>query len=141
MTTKPGLGQVVAGVGGGLLLVSLVLPWASADGVERSGWELLTMADVFLMIVGLVAIGTPLTGGFRGLSSRSIAKRGGRSACAGGDLSDRLAADLRLPGGSREVGVFLALVAAIVIAAGVDYRPLRGAPWFPRLRSHQDSAS
>ncbi len=143
MTTKPGLGQLVAGVGGGLLLVSLFLPWASADGVERSGWELLTMADVFLMIVGLVAIGTPLTGGWFGVFRPDLSLNGAADLLA--LVATFLIAWLLIfdfPGGSREVGVFLALVAAIVIAAGVgDYRPLRGAPWFPRLRSHQDSAS
>jgi hypothetical protein len=37
-------------------------------------------------------------------------------------------------GASQEVGVFLALAAAIAIAAGVgDYSPLRGAPLFPRI--------
>lgn len=37
-------------------------------------------------------------------------------------------------GASREVGVFLALVAAIAIAGGVgDYSTLRGAPLFPRI--------
>lgn len=36
-------------------------------------------------------------------------------------------------GASREVGVFLALVAAHAIASGVgDYSMLRGAPLFPR---------
>ncbi len=34
----------------------------------------------------------------------------------------------------REIGVFLALAAAIAIAGGSgDYRVLRGAPVFPRL--------
>ena len=37
-------------------------------------------------------------------------------------------------GVGREPGIFLALLAAIVVAAGVgDYRPLHGARWFPRL--------
>jgi hypothetical protein len=37
-------------------------------------------------------------------------------------------------GADREIGAFLALIAAITIAGGAgDYRPLRGAPWFPRM--------
>jgi hypothetical protein len=37
-------------------------------------------------------------------------------------------------GADREIGAFLALLAAITIAGGAgDYRPLRGAPWFPRV--------
>jgi hypothetical protein len=66
-STKHGLGQLICGTGGALLIVSLFLPWAGAADVDRSGWELWTMADVFLLIVGLVAIGTALTGGRFGL--------------------------------------------------------------------------
>jgi hypothetical protein len=36
-------------------------------------------------------------------------------------------------GASREIGVFLALIAAIALAGGAgDYRVLRGGSWFPR---------
>jgi hypothetical protein len=36
-------------------------------------------------------------------------------------------------GAGRGIGAFLAVIAAITIAGGAgDYRPLRGAPWFPR---------
>jgi hypothetical protein len=60
-STRYGLGQLVCGAGGALLIVSLFLPWAGAADVDLSGWELWTMADVFLLIVGLVAIGTAST--------------------------------------------------------------------------------
>ena len=37
-------------------------------------------------------------------------------------------------GAGREIGAFLALIAAVTIAGGAgDYRPLHGAPWFPRV--------
>jgi len=45
--------RLVIGGGGVLLIGSLFMPWARG----RSGWELLTTADVFFLIVGIVALG------------------------------------------------------------------------------------
>jgi hypothetical protein len=144
IVTKPRPGQLIAGAAGVLLIVSLFLPWASAGGVERSGWELLTIGDVFLLTVGLVAIGTALTGGWFGVFRPDLSLSGAADLLA--LVATILIAWLVIfdfPDGSgRETGVFLALVAAIMVAAGVgDYRPLRGAPWFPRIGSDQQSAS
>jgi len=134
--TKPGPGQLIAGAGGVLLIVSLFLPWASADGVERSGWELFAMADVFLLTVGLVAIATALTGGRFGVFRPDLSLNGAADLL--GLVAIILIAWLVIfdfpDGAGREVGVLLALAAAVTVAAGVgDYRPLRGAPWFPRM--------
>ena len=60
-------GQLIAGAGGVLLIVSLFLPWAEKGGVSRTGWELWTMADVFFLIAGLCAIAAAITGGRFGL--------------------------------------------------------------------------
>ena len=142
--TKPGPGQLIAGAGGVLLIVSLFLPWASADGVERSGWELLTMADVYLLIVGFVAIGTALTGGRFGLFRPDLSLNGAADLL--GLVAIILIAWLVIfdfpDVAGRELGVFLALVAAMTVAAGAgDYRPLHGAPWFPRIGSDQQAGS
>lgn len=138
MITKPGPGQLIAGVGGALLIASLFLPWASADGVERSGWELFAMGDVFILTVGLVAIATALTGGRFGVFRPDLSLNGAA------DLLGLVAIILIAwfvifdfpDGAGREIGAFLALLAAVTVAAGVgDYRPLRGAAWFPDLGS------
>jgi hypothetical protein len=65
--SKPGPGQLIAGAGGALVIISLFLPWADVQGVSRSGWELWTMADVFFLIAGLIALGAAITGGRIGL--------------------------------------------------------------------------
>jgi hypothetical protein len=59
---KPRPERLVTGAGGVLLIASLFLPWAGADGADLTGFELLSMANVFLLIVGLVAIAAALTG-------------------------------------------------------------------------------
>ena len=133
---RPELGQMVAGAGGVLLIVSLFLPWASAEGADRTGLELLTMADAFLLIVALVAIGAALTWGRFGLFRPDMSVNGAADLL--GVVATILLAWFILfdfpPGASREIGVFLALVATITIAGGTgDYSVLRGAPLFPRI--------
>ena len=129
-------GQLIAGAGGALLIVSLFLPWAETGGVSRSGWELWTMADMFFLIAGLCAIAAAITGGRFGLFRPDLTLIGAT------DLLGLMATVLLawflifdFPAGAhRGIGAVLALIAAITIAAGAgDYRPLRGAPWFPRV--------
>lgn len=134
-STKNGLGQLICGTGGALLIVSLFLPWAGAADVDVSGWELSTMADVFLLIVGLAAIGTALTGGQFGLFRPDLSLSGAADGL--GVVATVLLAWLVIfdfpEGASREIGVFLALIGAMAVAGGAgDYATLRGAPLFPK---------
>lgn len=133
-STKYGLGQLTCGAGGALLIASLFLPWAGAN-VNLSGWELWAMADVFLLVVGLFAIGAALTGGCFGLFRPDLSLSGAADLL--GVVTTILLAWLVIfdfPAGStREVGVFLALIGALAVAAGAgDYATLRGAPLLPR---------
>ena len=128
--------RLIIGAGGALLIVSLFLPWAAAGGVDRSGFELWTMADVFLLIVGFTAIAAAMTGGRFGVFRPDVSLNGAT------DLLAVLATVLLVwlivfdfpSGAGREPGVFLALISAMAIAgAAGDYSTLRGAPVFPRL--------
>jgi quinol-cytochrome oxidoreductase complex cytochrome b subunit len=130
-------GASIAGAGGVLLIVALFLPWADTGGESHSGWELWTMADVFFLIAGLCAIAAALTGGRIGLFRPDLTLIGATDLL--GLVAIVLLAWLLIfdfpAGAHREIGAFLALIGAIVMAAGAgDYRPLRdGAPWFPRV--------
>jgi hypothetical protein len=135
---KLGPGQLITGAGGVLLIVSLFLPWAGAGERSRTGFELLTMGDVFLLIVGVVAIAAALMWGRYGVFRPDLSLNGAADLL--GVVATVLLVWLILfdfpAGASREVGVFVALVAAIAIAGGVgDYSTLRGAPLFPRIDS------
>ena len=136
MTSKEsGLGQLVCGAGGALLIVSLFLPWAGGAAADLSGWEMWTMADVFLLIVGLAAIGMALTGGRFGLFRPDVSLRGAADLL--GVVATVLLTWLIVfdfpEGAGREIGVFLALIGAMAVACGAgDYATLRGAPLFPK---------
>lgn len=144
MTKKmPRHAQLITGAGGVLLIVSLFLPWAGTTEADRTGFELLTIADVFLLIAGLVAIGAALTRGRFGLFRPDLSVNGAADLL--GVVATILLAWLILfdfpSGASREIGVFLALAAAIAIAGGVgDYSTLRGAPLFPRIDADERQA-
>lgn len=132
--SKPGIGQLIAGAGGALLIISLFLPWADVQGVSRSGWQLSTMADVFFLVGGVVAIAAAITGGRIGLFRPDVSLNGATDLL--GVVATLLIGWLILfdfpEGSGREVGVFVALIAAIAMAGGAgDYRVLRGGSWFP----------
>jgi len=129
--SKPGIGQLIAGAGGVLLIVSLFLPWADVQGISQSGWEFSTMTDVFFLIAGVVAIGAAITGGRIGFFRPDL------SLNAATDLLGVVATVLLTwlivfdfpKGASREIGVYLALIAAIAIMGGAgDYSVLRRGP-------------
>ena len=135
-TGNPRGGHLIAGAGGVVLILSLFLPWAEQGGVSRTGWELWTMSDVFFLIAGLCAIAAAITGGHVGVFRPDVSLIGATDLLA--VVAIVLTGWLLLfdfpAGAQREIGAFLALIAALTMAAGAgDYRPLRGAPWFPRL--------
>lgn len=141
-STNHGLGRLICGMGGAVLIVSLFLPWAGAADVDRSGWELWTTTDVFVLIAGLVAIGMALTGGHFGLFRPDLSLSGAADLL--GVVATALLAWLIIfdfpEGASREIGVFLALIGAMAVAGGAgDYATLRGAPLFPKTTPGADT--
>lgn len=124
--------QLVIGAGGALLIGALFMPWAN----DRSGWELFATTDVFLLIVGLVALAAAITGGRVGVFRPDVSLNGAADlfAVAATILLAWLAIFDFPDGASREAGLFIALAASIAIAAAAgDYRVFRGASLFPRL--------
>lgn len=81
-------GQLITGAGGVLLILSLFLPWAAAGGTHQTGFELLRIGDVFLVVAGLVAVAAALTWKHYGLFRPDLALTGAIAIAAGvGDYS------------------------------------------------------
>jgi hypothetical protein len=128
-TTRLTTGDIVAGVGGIVLLISLFLPWygASAGGVSvtGSGWEVLGFIDILLFLIALVAIAVvaaratdrlpaevPASVVLLGLGALAVLLVLFRIVdIPGGDVPDSV--DL-----SRKIGIFIALIAAAAVAYG-----------------------
>ena len=126
--SKPGIGQLIAGAGGVLLIVSLFLPWVEVQDTTQSGWEFSTMSDLFFLIAGLVAIASTITGGRIGLFRPDVSVNGAADTL--GVVATVLLAWLLIfdmpSGSSAEIGLYLALAGAVAIMGGAgDYSVLR----------------
>jgi hypothetical protein len=132
-TINPALGRVVAGCGGILLIASLFMPWSEVAGHTRTGWETVSVWDLFVLITGVCGIAAAVTGGRFGFFRADL------SFNAMTDIFG-VALLVLIPwlivfdfpsGAGREVGVYVALAGAATVATGAgDFRP---AALFPRL--------
>ncbi|HLM25505.1 MAG TPA: hypothetical protein VK304_00895 [Thermoleophilaceae bacterium] len=126
--------RLIIGAGGVLLIGSLFLPWADAGGARHSGWDLWTMADIYLTITGIVAIWAAITGGRFGLFRPDLSLNGATDllGVVATVLLTWLVAFDYPDAAAREVGVFVALAAAVAVMGGAgDYGTLRGESPFP----------
>jgi len=132
--------RLIAGVGGASLMLALFLPWAGVQGVNRTGWEFNTVAAVLFLVAGVFGIATAITGGQYGVGRPDL------SLIAATDLlntTSMLLLAWLIPfdfpeHATRQPGVFCALISAAATAFSVaDYRPLRGAPWFPPIKTSE----
>jgi uncharacterized membrane protein YuzA (DUF378 family) len=133
-TINPGLGRLLAGVGGALLVAALFMPWSEGGGETLSGWETLDVTDIFFLITGLCGLAAAMTGGLFGFFRPDLSFNamtdifGVASALLIGWL---LAFDFP-EGASREIGAYLALAGAALVATGAG--DFRVTSVFPRLR-------
>jgi hypothetical protein len=139
-TINPALGRWLAGSGAVLLIASLFMPWSEATGLTRTGWETVSVWDVFALITGVCGIAAAVTGGRFGFFRRDLSFNGMTDIF--GVMLVILIAWLILfdfpSGASREVGVYLALAGAAAVAAGAG--DFRVTSWFPRLPQSDQSS-
>ena len=131
-TINPGFGRLLAGCGGALLIASLFVPWSDPAGVDRSGWETLQISDLFFLITGLCGVAAAVTGGRFGFFRPDLSLNGMTDIL--GVIATILVAWLLLDfpsGADPQLGVYLALVAAIAIATGAG--DFRVRTLFPRM--------
>ncbi len=139
-TINPGIGRFLAGLGGALLIASLFLPWSETASLTHSGWEALSVWDVFLLITGVCGLAAAVTGGRFGFFRPDL------SLNAMTDIFGVVATILigwlilfDFPSGAhRELGVYLGLVGAIAIATGAGDFRVRSV--FPRIPNAERSA-
>jgi hypothetical protein len=112
-------GRLVTGVGGLMLFGFLFLPWFGEAGLSETGWEGQSSTDLYLLITAMVAVAAALP------ASRAMLLPGvtmsGAAALLGAVGSVLLVwlSFIDFPSGAdRKVGVYLALVAALVITVG-----------------------
>jgi hypothetical protein len=128
-------GKLIAGVGGLLLFGFLFLPWFGAAGVNETGWQGQSTTDIYLLITAMVAVAAALPAS-RALLLPGVTMPGGAALL--GSVATVLLAWLSFidfpSGADRKVGVYLALLAAIVITVG-GFMAAQGGPGTARART------
>ena len=126
------MGQLIAAVGGVLLFVFLFAPWFGEGGLDLSGWEGQSSTDVYLLITAIVAVAGAFVGRTLLLPGLTVI---GAVALLGAVATILLLWLGLFDGEDRQYGMYLSLIAAIVItigglmAAGVGANaPPRGTP-------------
>ncbi len=142
-TINPRLGRLLAGCGGVLLIASLFMPWSESAGDSRTGWELLSAWDVFVLITGVCGVVAAITGGRFGFFRPDLSFNA---------MTDIFGVVLVIligwlilfdfpEGASREAGVYLALVGAAAVATGAgDFRVTSLFPPLPSFSSEAPSS-
>jgi hypothetical protein len=136
-TVNPTIGRWLAGGGGLLLLASLFLPWSEAGGHSLTGWEMTSVWDLFISITGVCGIAAASTGGRFGFFRPDLSFNAMTDIF--GVVLGVLMAWLILvdfpAGASHEIGVYLTLVGAVVVATGAgDFRVTSLFPRLPQAR-------
>jgi hypothetical protein len=131
--------RLIVGAGGALLIASLFLPWAVVKGVNQTGWEFNTVAAGYFLISGVFGIATAITGGQRGVGRPDVSLIGATDLLNTTSMVLFAWLIFDFPEHvTRQPGVFCALLSTAITAFSVaDYRPLRGAPWFPPIKTSE----
>src|SRR5437763_16437662 len=59
--------RLISGVGGASLMLAPFMPWAVAEGVNRTGWQFNAVAAALFLVAGMFGIATAITGGQYGV--------------------------------------------------------------------------
>jgi hypothetical protein len=127
-------GKLIAGIGGLALFGFLFLPWFGEAGVSETGFEGQSSTDIYLLITAMVAVAAALPAS-RAMLLPGVSMSGGAALL--GSVATVLMIWLSFidfpSGADRKIGVYLALIAAIVIAIG-GYMAAQGGPGTARAR-------
>ena len=120
--------RAVVGAAGLALIVAVFLPWSEGE----TAWALEPAIAMVCLLAGAAALVGAATNGQVGLFRPDV------SSSAAADLLNVAAtaavvAFVLFDDAAPEAGAYLALASAAVAACGsADWRPLKGAPLFPR---------
>jgi hypothetical protein len=128
-------GRLIAGVGGLMLFGFLFLPWFGEGGLNSTGWEGQSTTDIYLLITAMVAVAAALPA-TRAMLLPGVTMSGAAALLGGvGTVLLIWLSFIDFPSGAdRKVGVYLALLAAIVITIG-GFMSAQGGPVSARART------
>lgn len=132
-----GQGRLIAGLGGLMLFAFLFLPWFGEAGGNFTGWEGQTTTDLYMLITAMVAVAAALPG-TRALLVPGVTMSGAATLLGGVATALLIWLSFIDSGDAdRKVGMYLALVAAILITVG-GFMSSRATPAPARARRRED---
>ncbi|MDF0531575.1 hypothetical protein P0W64_12410 [Tsukamurella sp. 8F] len=130
------LRRLICGTAGTAMVVALFLPWNLIQDADRITWGMWKLTFPLCAVLALCALTTAITGGQIGLNRPDVSIIGatdGLGVITTATLAWLLFYDSPAHA-SAQPALILALASAAAAAFGAaDYRPLRGAPLFPRM--------
>jgi hypothetical protein len=114
-------GDWLAAASGILMIISLFLPWYTANGEDATAWQAMALDDVILFIAGVLAVTATVVVGMRNVSSLSVAATSLAIMPAGVGfvlVVYRLLSPAPPVDVSLDIGAWLALTAAFGLAVG-----------------------
>ena len=108
-------GEIVAGLGGVALFISLLLPWFEPG---RSGFSSMAVADLLVAAAALMAISLPLLSAGQEKTDLPVVAATVTVIASGIALAIVVFRLLDPIGGGRESGLYLALAASLTVFAG-----------------------
>ncbi|GAS95578.1 lysylphosphatidylglycerol synthetase [Mycolicibacterium canariasense] len=136
------LRRLICGAAGALMVVALLLPWNEIQDADRVAWGLWKLTFPLCVAVAGCALTSAITGGQIGLNRPDVSIIGATDGL--GVITTVTLGWLlfyTLPANAvRQPALILAFISAAAAAfAAADYRPLRGAPWFPKMVDQRGS--
>ncbi|CDP82212.1 MULTISPECIES: hypothetical protein [Mycolicibacterium] len=136
------LRRLVCGTAGALMIGALLLPWNQIEDADCLTWGLWKFTFPLCVALAACALTTAITGGQIGLNRPDVSIIGatdGLGVITTVTLAWLLFYDFPAHA-SHQPALILALISAAAAAfAAADYRPLRGAPLFPRMVDERGS--
>jgi hypothetical protein len=114
--TRLSYGAVAAGIGGIVLILSLFLDWVGEGPFALNGWEVFSITDIVLFLIGLAAILFAVLEAGR-MNVRLPMDRV-RALTILGIVATTLVWEVILEGDHQKIGIWLAGLAALAILAG-----------------------
>lgn len=130
------LRRLVCGAAGALMVVALFLPWDQVQDADRIAWGLWKLTFPLCLALAACALTTAITGGRIGLNRPDVSIVGatdGLGVITTLTLAWLLFGDFPAQAGHQPALILALMSAAAAAFAAADYRPLRGAPLFPRM--------
>lgn len=114
--TRLSYGAVAAGVGGVLLIISLFIDWVGSDGVGGNAWQLFSITDIVLLVLGALAVGFAVLEITRAVVALPVDRA--RALTVVGIITTTLVWEVIFESDGQKFGMILAGLSALAILAG-----------------------